>query len=63
MAITPKLKDSEKHCGNKTGFIGEIPAAGTDRYVELTFHTDNKNRDKGFHITYVMLQSGKYHRN
>jgi len=57
MAITPKLKDSEKHCGNKTGFIGEIPAAGTDRYVELTFHTDNKNRDKGFHITYVMLQS------
>ena len=62
VVIKPEQKDSvdEKLCGNKTGETNELPAAETHRYAELTFHTDNKNRDKGFHITYRMLQSGKY---
>ena len=65
IVIKPKLKDGVegKLCGNRTGLAAELSAAETNRYVELTFHTDNKNRDKGLHITYLLIQSGKYHGN
>ena len=65
IVVKPKLKDGvdDKLCGNKTGLAAELPAAETDRYAELTFHTENKNRDKGFHITYLLIKSDKYHGN
>ena len=64
IVIKPKLKHSPdpKLCGKKTGAIIDHEATETERYAELTFHTDNKNTDKGFLITYSMLQSGKYYK-